>query len=249
MPTWRNSRLHAEGARLVRHNRHDQLADLLVARASSPASATNAIVVEALRPSLPLWNSEKSSGRLSVLSGSTWTLRGRHEAAELLAPLEQIADLRTVFRRAVERRLRDFVVGDRNAEPGAERPELVFVELLLLVGDVLAFTRFADAVALDRAGQDHGRLPRVLDGGLVGRVDLHRIVAAERQLLQLLVGQVLDHLEQPRILAPEVLPDVGARLDGVFLVLAVDDLAHALDEQAVVVLVEQRIPLAAPDAP
>ena len=89
----------------------------------------------------------------------------------------------------------------------------------------------------------------MLDRGLVGVVDLDRIVAAERQLLQLIVGEVLDHVEQPRIGAQEVLADVGARFDGVLLILAVDDLAHALDEQAVAILREQRIPLAAPDAP
>ena len=74
-------------------------------------------------------------------------------------------------------------------------------------------------------------------------------MTAERELLQLVVGQVLDHVEQPRIGAPEVLADVGARLDGVLLVLPVDDLAHALDEQTVAILGQQRIPLAAPDAP
>ena len=87
----------------------------------------------------------------------------------------------------------------------------------------------------------------VLDRGLVGVVDLDRIVPAERHLLQLVVGEVLDHVEQPRIGAPEVLANVGARLDGVLLILAVDDLAHALDEQAVAILREQRIPLAAPE--
>ena len=55
----------------------------------------------------------------------------------------------------------------------------------------------------------------------------------QRQLLELIVGEVLDHLEQPRIDAEEMLADVGARLDGVLLVLAVDDFAHALDEQPV----------------
>ena len=87
----------------------------------------------------------------------------------------------------------------------------------------------------------------VLDRRLVGVVDLDRIVAAERHLLQLVVRQVLDHVEQPRVGAPEVLAHVGAGRDGVLLVLAVDDLAHALDEQAVAILREQRIPLAAPD--
>ena len=89
----------------------------------------------------------------------------------------------------------------------------------------------------------------MLDRRLVGVVDLDRIVAAERQLLQLVVGEVLDHLEQPRIGAPEVLADVGARLDGVLLILAVDDLAHALDEQAVAILGEQRDPTRGPRAP
>ena len=138
-------------------------------------------------------------------------------------------------------------VGDRNAEAGAERAQLLFVHLLLLVRDVLAFAGLAEPVALDRARQDHRRRALVLDRRLVGVVDLDRIVAAERHLLQLVVGQVLDHVEQPRIGAPEVLADVGARLDRVLLILAVDDLAHALDEQAVAILGEQRIPLAAPD--
>ena len=54
-------------------------------------------------------------------------------------------------------------------------------------------------------------------------------------------------LEQPRVGAEEVLAEVGAGLDGVLLVLAVDDLAHPLGEQAVVILGEQRIPVAAPE--
>src|SRR3989442_1500141 len=46
--------------------------------------------------------------------------------------------------------------------------------------------------------------------------------------------------------APEVLANIRARFHGVLLILAVDDLAHALHEQAVAILGEQRIPLAAP---
>ena len=72
-------------------------------------------------------------------------------------------------------------------------------------------------------------------------------MAAARQLLELIVGEMLDQLEQPRVGAQEMLADVGARFDGVLLILAVDDFAHALDEQPVAVLGEQRIPLAAPE--
>ncbi len=205
------------------------------------------MVVEAFRPSDPLWNSAKSSGSESVLSRSACTHALWNEPAKLLAPLEDIGGLGAIVGRTVERRLRDLFVADRHAEAGAERAELVFVELLLLMGDVLPLARFADAVALDRARKNDGRLAGVLDGGLISRIDLDWIVSAERQLLQLLVRQMLDHLDQPRVGAPEMLPDVGARFDGVLLILAVDDLAHPLHEHAVAVLLEQRVPLAAPD--
>src|SRR5215470_9183407 len=41
--------------------------------------------------------------------------------------------------------------------------------------------------------------------------------------------------------------EIGARFGRVFLPLAVDDLAHAFDEQSFAILGEQRIPIAAPD--
>ena len=54
--------------------------------------------------------------------------------------------------------------------------------------DVLgAFARFAEAVALDRARQDDGGLPRVFDRGFVSRVNLARIVPTAQQLVDLLV--------------------------------------------------------------
>jgi hypothetical protein len=87
----------------------------------------------------------------------------------------------------------------------------------------------------------------VLDRGLVRVVYLDRVVPAESHLLELIVGEVLHHVEQPRVDAPEVFAHVGARLDSVFLILPVDDFAHPLDQQAVAVLGQQRIPFPAPD--
>src|ERR687886_528955 len=69
---------------------------------------------------------------------------------------------------------------------------------------------------------------------------------AARQLAQLLVRQVLDQLEQLRVLAEEVLADVGPRLDGVLLELAVHHLAHAPDQKAGLVAGQKRVPVAAP---
>ena len=88
--------------------------------------------------------------------------------------------------------------------------------------------------------------PLVSTARLVGVEDLDGIVAAESQALQLIVGQVLDHLQQPRIGAEEVLAEEGARFDGVLLILPVHDLAHPLREQSVVVAREELIPVAAP---
>ena len=66
----------------------------------------------------------------------------------------------------------------------------------------------------------------------------------EPQLLQLAVGQVVHAVVHA---GPEVVADVGARIDGVPLVLPVHRLAHAADELPVAVAGEQRVPVASPD--
>ena len=114
------------------------------------------------------------------------------------------------------------------------------------MGGVLALQRL-DRPALDGVGQDHGRLAGVLDRGLEGGVDLAVVVAAARQPLDLLVGQVARPSPQPRVGAEEVLADVGAALDRVGLELAVGGAVHLVDQHAVDVPGEQGVPLAAPD--
>ena len=74
------------------------------------------------------------------------------------------------------------------------------------------------------------------------------IVAAEAHARKLLVGKVLDHLEQARVGSEEVLTEVSAALDEIFLILAVGDFAHAPDEQPVSIVLDERVPIAAPDA-
>ena len=104
-----------------------------------------------------------------------------------------------------------------------------------------------DRPALDGVRQDHRRLPGVLGGGVERCVDLAVVVATARQLLDLPVGHVLDHLAQARVRAEEVLPVVGAVLDGERLELAVGRAVHLVDEHAVDVAGEQLVPLTAPD--
>ena len=153
---------------------------------------------------------------------------------------------RTVRRRAEERRLGDFLVADRHAEPRAKLAQFLFVQLLLLVGDVAAFAGFAQAVTLDGLGQDHRRLALVFHGGLVGGIDLAGIVAAAQELVNLFVGQVVHQFEQLGVFAEEMSARVAARLDRVFLVIAVHGLFHALDEQPGLVGREQARPNRSP---
>ena len=115
------------------------------------------------------------------------------------------------------------------------------------MGDVAALAGLAQAVALDRARQNHGRRPLVGDCGRIGGVDFDRVVAAQPQPPELVVAEVFDKSAQARVDAPEILADVGPAGHGVLLVLAVDDLAHAADQQSLLVAREQRVPLAAPD--
>src|SRR5438270_6227714 len=58
---------------------------------------------------------------------------------------------------------------------------------------------------------------------------------------------MLDHLEQARVCPEEVLPEISAALDEIFLILAVGDFAHAPDQQAFTVVLNQAVPIGAPN--
>ena len=148
----------------------------------------------------------------------------------------------------VRRQLRlQGLVRDRQVEPVAELLELVLGQLLHLVGGVAGLEVLAQRPALDRVGQDHRRLADVLAGGLERGVHLAVVVPAAGQVADLVVRQVLDHLAQPRVAAEEVLADVRPRLDAVGLELPVGGGVHLVDQHAVGVLGQDRVPVAAPD--
>ena len=70
-------------------------------------------------------------------------------------------------------------VGKRDPESRAKFAKLIFVELLLLVGDVLAFTGFAESVAFDRPREyQHGRA-FVAYGSVESSMDFDRVVPAK----------------------------------------------------------------------
>ena len=87
----------------------------------------------------------------------------------------------------------------------------------------------------------------MLERGLVRGVDLAVVVPAAAQVPDLLVRHVLDELGGAGVAAEEVLADVGAVVGLERLVVTVRDGVHQRDERALGVLLEQRVPLAAPD--
>jgi hypothetical protein len=115
------------------------------------------------------------------------------------------------------------------------------------VGDVLALAGRTHPVALDGLREDHRRLACVTRGRGIGGVDLDRVVAAPVQGPDLLIRHVRDQRRELRVAAEEVLAHVGAVARLVGLVVAVDRLLHALDQQLSLRRGEQRIPARAPD--
>ena len=173
----------------------------------------------------------------------------RQVAAERGPPLLHVLDLVGLLAGVVVRRQLGLQRGvrDLQVQPVAELLELGHRELLHLVGGVLGLEVRAEGPALDRVGQDDGRLADVLGGRLERCVHLAVVVAATGQVADLVVGQVLDHGPQPGVAAEEALPGVGAGLDRVGLELAVRGGVHLVDQDAVGVLGQQRVPVTAPD--
>ena len=173
---------------------------------------------------------------------------GEHPA-EGGPPLAHVLDLVGVLARVVVRRQLRLQgrIRDRQVEPVPELLQLGHGELLHLVRGVAGLEVLAQRPALDRVRQDDRGLAGVLAGRLERRVHLAVVVPAAGQAAQLVVGQVLHHGAQPGIAAEEVLPDVRARLHAVGLELAVRRGVHLVDQYAVGVPGEQRVPVAAPD--
>src|SRR5438128_12422000 len=94
------------------------------------------------------------------------------------------------------------------------------------MGDVLAFAGFAEAVSFDGLGQDDGRRARVLDRSVVSRMDLDRVVTTQTQACELLVREMLYHLEQAGFSRANFLAEVAAALDEILLILTVGQLAR-----------------------
>src|SRR5260370_21473719 len=115
-----------------------------------------------------------------------------------------------------------------------------------MVRDVLAFDRSAEPITLDRLGENDDGRSGVLDRSIVGGMHFDGVVTAEPHAGELLVRKMLHHLEQPGIGAEEILPEIRAALDEIFLVLAVGDLAHASKKHTIAIGLNELVPIAPP---
>src|SRR5690606_6981673 len=235
---------HAEGTCLIGHDRYDALPQLLVLQhlrknAHEGHGGGDFALAGAIKDGL-----EGIQGRYRDRPAGRTTLR--NIATQRFAARVQVFVFGAAFFRTVEGQVLQLVVTDRDAKGVAEFAQALGVDLLGVVGDVLALAG-TGTVTLDGLGQDHAGLTFMVDSGVVRRIDLVGIMAAAVELPDFLVGHVLDHLGQLRARAEEVLAHIGTVVGLVVLVVAVHGVFHALLQQTVVVAAQQRVPQAAPD--
>ncbi len=109
-----------------------------------------------------------------------------------------------------------------------------------------ALARRAHAVALLGVGQDHRRLAAVLRRRGIGGVDLHQVVAAALEPVDLFVGHALREPREVLVLAEEVVAVEASVLGREGLHLPVDGVREGAHQRMRGVAREQAVPVAAP---
>jgi len=174
-----------------------------------------------------------------------------HEPAKFCPAFHEVFDFGgvhagVVVRGPVEVRV-ELVIADGDAQVVTEGFEVFHGQFLHLVGRVAALEVRAQAVALDRFGQDHGGFALELGRCLVRGVDLAVVVTAALEAPDLLVVQVRDHVLGLRGLTEEVFADEPAGLGLVGLVVTIGGFVHDFHQRPVLVRFQERVPFAAPD--
>ena len=245
-------RVHSERACLVGDDRHDALAELLVAREIAQQAGERHRGADGLRAGTCVELGERGGrGQLDRLAVAHDALRD--ETVECAAALHHVLPLDGVLRGtevrrvvSLECRLGDLVL---HVQTLADLEPLVLRELLDLVRGVAALDAGPERPSLDGLAEDDRGAPgpEVVDGRLVRRVQLAVVVTTTRQLLDVVVGEVAHHLAQARVRTEEVLARVRAVLHGVTLELAVESGIHLVDEHSVDVTRKQVVPRRSPD--
>src|SRR5690242_3038690 len=168
-------------------------------------------------------------------------------SAERLAPLLQVFDLWAILARMNERKGVNALFWNIQIKAICEIKKLVFVQLFLLMRDVLAFACLAESVALHRLREDDRRLPLVLQRALVRVVHLERIMSPATKACDLIVALIFDELEQLGIFAEEFFPRIRTAPSLEVLVFAVYAFFHPLQQQTGGVARQQFVPVPAPN--
>ena len=151
-----------------------------------------------------------------------------------------------VVRRKI-RILFELFIGDWDALLIAEQLQIIQGQLLHLVSCVTTLKVMAKAVTLNGVCQDHGWAILGFQCTLVGCENLAVIVSTAWELPDFLIGHVFHELCSAWIASEEVLTNICAVVSLEGLVITVRGVVHDLDKCAVLVLLKQFIPLAAPD--
>ena len=131
----------------------------------------------------------------------------------------------------------------------AKSTQLIGIHLLDLVRRVATLDFGSECPALHGLAQNGGgsTTAQILRGGAIGGVQLAIVVSTSGQGAELLVGEMRHHLAQARIRSEEILANEVAVLDRVALELTIDRGVHLVQQNAVLVLGEQVVPLGTPD--
>src|SRR5215469_14563641 len=78
-------------------------------------------------------------------------------------------------------------------------------------------------------------------------MNFNRIVSAQPHTRELLVGKMLDHAQQPRVRAEQILPEICSAFDQEFLIPSVGNFAQTPHQKAVAIILNQAVPIAAPN--
>ncbi len=160
--------------------------------------------------------------------------------------LAHILHFRAVFFRAVIRYFLKFFIRYRDAEAVAEFFQAVFIQLFGVVRRVGTF-HGRKGIAFDGFGQDNSRSVGGFHRLLVGCINLEGIMSATVQFHDVIIGQMLHHLQQLGTFAEKVLTGIGSAPTGISLVFTIHDFIHAPLQQAFGILGQQSIPVASPD--
>ena len=112
---------------------------------------------------------------------------------------------------------------------------------------VIGSLAIAQPITLNRVGQNNRRLALAGYSLRIGCIHLIGVVTTAVKRHNLVIGHILDQLQQFRVLAEEVLSGIGAAIGLVVLQITVTDFIHTLDQHTALIFLQQRIPVSTPD--